>query len=157
MRTIITATLFGFIVTLSACDSGGDEKAAKTAKTDKKADDAAKPGDGKKAAPAAGDKAPAPGGDNAAPEGDKPAAGEGDKPAAAEGDKPAAAEAAAAALDPKVDKAVKVANKIATNPDATDTILSEAGLDRESFEVLLYEIARDPALSESYSVAREAS
>jgi hypothetical protein len=59
-------------------------------------------------------------------------------------------------LDPKVEQAVTVANQIAANPSETDTILADAGLDRESFEKLLYEIARDPELSKSYAVAREA-
>lgn len=59
-------------------------------------------------------------------------------------------------LDPKVEQAVTVANQIAANPGAADTILADAGLDRESFEKLLYEIARDPDLSKSYAVAREA-
>jgi predicted small secreted protein len=59
-------------------------------------------------------------------------------------------------LDPKVEQAVTVANDIAANPGDADTILSKAGLDRESFEKLLYEIARDPELSKSYAIAREA-
>lgn len=59
-------------------------------------------------------------------------------------------------LDPKVEQAVNVANQIAANPGSADTILADAGLDRESFEKLLYEIARDPELSKSYAVAREA-
>jgi hypothetical protein len=59
-------------------------------------------------------------------------------------------------LDPKVEQAVTVANQIAAAPGNADTILSDAGLDRESFEKLLYEIARDPELSKSYAVAREA-
>lgn len=58
-------------------------------------------------------------------------------------------------LDPKVAKAVGVANDIAANPDASDEILAGAGLDREKFEALLYEIARDPELSKSYAIARE--
>jgi hypothetical protein len=60
------------------------------------------------------------------------------------------------ALDPKVQQAVDVANQIASNPGDTDAILAKAGLDREGFEKLLYEIARDPELSKSYAVAREA-
>ena len=60
------------------------------------------------------------------------------------------------ALDPKVEQAVSVANKISAKPEAADSILEEAGMDRETFERLLYEIARDPELSKSYAVAREA-
>lgn len=59
-------------------------------------------------------------------------------------------------LDPKVEQAVTLANKISAQPDAADEILEEAGMDREAFEKLLYEIARDPELSRSYAVAREA-
>lgn len=59
-------------------------------------------------------------------------------------------------LDPKVEQAVTLANKISAQPDAADEILEEAGMDREAFEKLLYEIARDPELSKSYAVAREA-
>ncbi|KIG16319.1 hypothetical protein DB30_04779 [Enhygromyxa salina] len=61
----------------------------------------------------------------------------------------------APALDPKVEKAVNVANMIANDPAAADKILDEAGLDRDSFEAMLYEIARDPDLSKSYAIARE--
>lgn len=60
------------------------------------------------------------------------------------------------ALDPKVEQAVTLANKISAQPESADSILAEAGMDRESFEKLLYEIARDPELSKSYAVAREA-
>jgi hypothetical protein len=65
-------------------------------------------------------------------------------------------EVEAPSLDPKVEQAVTLANKISAQPDAADTILEEAGMDREAFEKLLYEIARDPELSKSYAVAREA-
>lgn len=75
----------------------------------------------------------------------------------AEKDKPTEEpEVEAPSLDPKVEQAVTLANKISAQPDAADSILEEAGLDRESFEKLLYEIARDPELSKSYAVAREA-
>src|SRR5689334_16061705 len=69
---------------------------------------------------------------------------------------PVEPEPEAASLDPKVQQAVTVANQIAANPGDADTILANAGLDRDSFEKLLYEIARDPELSKSYAVAREA-
>jgi hypothetical protein len=65
-------------------------------------------------------------------------------------------EVEAPSLDPKVEQAVTIANKISAQPDAADTILEEAGMDREAFEKLLYEIARDPELSKSYAIAREA-
>jgi hypothetical protein len=63
---------------------------------------------------------------------------------------------AAPSLDPKVERAVTLANKISNDPAAADAILTEAGLDRAAFEALLYEIARDPELSKSYAVARDA-
>lgn len=59
-------------------------------------------------------------------------------------------------MDPKVEQAVTVANAIAADPASADSILEEAGLDRESFEALLYEIAKDPEMSNSYAVARDA-
>lgn len=61
----------------------------------------------------------------------------------------------APSLDPKVEQAVTVANKISANPGDADAILADAGLDRDSFDKLLYEIARDPELSKSYAVARD--
>ena len=62
----------------------------------------------------------------------------------------------APSLDPKVEQAVTVANKIAADPGSADAILEEAGMDREAFESLLYEIAKDPELSKSYAIARDA-
>jgi hypothetical protein len=86
--------------------------------------------------------------------GDKQAAKTPDKQVAEEPKEPEAPPAPS--LDPKVEQAVTVANLIAATPGDADTILSNAGLDRESFEKLLYEIARDPELSKSYAIAREA-
>lgn len=60
------------------------------------------------------------------------------------------------ALDPKVEKAVTLANQLAAEPGRADAILEEAGLDRDAFQKMLYEIAGDPELSKSYAVAREA-
>lgn len=119
MKNFITVTMFGFALTLAACEKGdakkNDKQAAKTpAKpTDKKEDDVKPP-------------------------------------------EPVEPEPTAPSLDPKVEQAVNLANQIAANPGDADTILTNAGLDRESFEKLLYEIARDPELSKSYAVAREA-
>jgi hypothetical protein len=59
-------------------------------------------------------------------------------------------------LDPKVEKAVTLANQLAAEPSRADAILEEAGMDRTTFQTLLYDIARDPELSKSYAVAREA-
>jgi hypothetical protein len=117
MRTIITTTMLGLVLTVGACDKGDPAKTDKQAKTDKKAgDDTVKPVDV-------------------------------DEPEAV---------AEAPSLDPKVEQAVTIANQIAADPSAADTILAEAGLDRGAFEELLYEIARDPELSKSYAIAREA-
>jgi hypothetical protein len=118
MKKLITVTLFGFALTLAACEKGDTKKADKQAakqpakELDKKTDEVEKPVEPE--AP------PAP------------------------------------TLDPKVEQAVTVANRIAASPSDADSILANAGLDRESFEKLLYEIARDPELSKSYAVAREA-
>jgi hypothetical protein len=71
----------------------------------------------------------------------------------AEGGEP---EADVPALDPKVEKAVTLANALAAEPGRADAILEEAGMDRTSFQTLLYEIAHDPELSKSYAIAREA-
>jgi hypothetical protein len=116
MRTIITTTMMGLVLTLGACDKADPAKTDKQAKVDPKPDgDAVKPGD-------------------------------------TESNEP---DVEAPALDPKVEQAVTVANMIAADPAAADTILTEAGLDRDSFEAMLYEIARDPELSKSYAIARE--
>lgn len=90
--------------------------------------------------------------------GDDKAAKKGDdKPAAKAPAEPASEPAEPApSLDPKVEQAVELANKISDDPAAADAILSEAGLDRAAFEKLLYEIAKDPELSKSYAVARDA-
>ncbi|PRP99059.1 hypothetical protein ENSA5_29010 [Enhygromyxa salina] len=118
MRTIITTTLFGFALALTACDKEEPAKTDTQAKTDTKTDGGGKADGGEK--PGDDDPVEAP------------------------------------SLDPKVEQAVNVANSIASDPGAADSILEEAGLDRQSFEALLYEIARDPELSKSYAVARDA-
>ena len=59
-------------------------------------------------------------------------------------------------LDPKVEQAVTLANQISADPNQADSILESAGMDRDGFEALLYEIAKDPELSKSYAIAREA-
>lgn len=97
----------------------------------------------------AGKKADAKKGDAGKKGGDKQAAADSAGPS----DEPAAD---VPALDPKVEKAVTLANKLAAEPSRADAILEEAGMDRQSFQTLLYEIAHDPELSKSYAVAREA-
>jgi len=67
----------------------------------------------------------------------------------------APAEAAAEApLDPRVAKAVEVADAIASAPEDADAILEKHGLDRDKLDAMLFEIARDPALSAAYKTAR---
>jgi len=90
---------------------------------------------------------------------DKAPAAKDDKQPAAKANDPGAedrASVAAPSLDPKVERAVTLANMISAKPENADAILEDAGLDREAFERMLYEIARDPELSKSYAVAREA-
>jgi len=59
-------------------------------------------------------------------------------------------------LDPRVEKAVTIANAIAADPDSADTILESNDMDRDKFEALMYEIAKDPELSQLYAANREA-
>jgi hypothetical protein len=102
------------------------------------------------------------GGDGADKKGDK----KGDKQAKVDANTPTTpevgveqvgdAEPEAPPLDPKVEKAVTLANALAAEPGRADAILEEAGMDRTSFQTLLYEIAHDPELSKSYAIAREA-
>lgn len=61
---------------------------------------------------------------------------------------------AGATADRAVTAAV-VANAIAANPTAADSILSVAGYTPDSFQQLMYEIAADSAMSASYSAARD--
>ena len=49
--------------------------------------------------------------------------------------------------------AAALAKRIQAQPDAADSILSEAGTDRAAFEALLYDIAADPAASRAYAEA----
>lgn len=50
--------------------------------------------------------------------------------------------------------AASVADRIAQDPSAADTILEAEGLDRRRYDTLLYEIAADPDASRSYVEAR---
>lgn len=62
--------------------------------------------------------------------------------------------APAAPLDPKVAKAVEIADAIAKSPDDADAILEKNGLDREKLDAMMFEIAKDPALAAQYQAAR---
>jgi len=53
-------------------------------------------------------------------------------------------------VDPKVAKAVAVAKEIEANLENTDEILAKHGLDRDSLEQMMYDIARDPAMASAY-------
>ncbi len=87
--------------------------------------------------------------------GDKPAdepAKTAKKPAEKPAEKPVETEPESQ-LDPKVAKAVAIAKEIEGNMDDTDAILEKHGLDRDSLEQMMYEIARDPTLSNAYEQA----
>lgn len=74
------------------------------------------------------------------------------------GEQPDAAGAAAAATASTADRALTaaaLANAIAANPMATDSILSAAGYTPDSFQQLMYEIAADSAMSAAYAAARD--
>lgn len=64
---------------------------------------------------------------------------------------------AVVAATPSEDRAATaaaIANAIAANPAAADSLLSAAGYTRDSFQELLYEIAADSAMSASYAAAK---
>ena len=50
--------------------------------------------------------------------------------------------------------AAAVANAIAARPSAADSILTAAGMTRDSFQTLMYEIAADSAMSAAYAAAK---
>ena len=50
--------------------------------------------------------------------------------------------------------AAAVANAIAARPTAADSILTAAGMTRDSFQTLMYEIAADSAMSAAYAAAK---
>ena len=70
---------------------------------------------------------------------------------AADGDE-AKADEAPDALDDRVVKAASLAKKIEAEPTRADAILEEAGMDRESFEALIFEVST-PELAEQYRLA----
>lgn len=72
----------------------------------------------------------------------------------------AATGAAAATGTPTIEQARSagaVARAIDADPSRTAEILAEHGLTAESLESLIFEIAKDPRLSEAYEEARSAS
>ena len=54
----------------------------------------------------------------------------------------------------RVRTAATVANAIAARPSAADSILIAAGMTRDSFQKLMYEIAADSAMSAAYAAAK---
>ena len=67
------------------------------------------------------------------------------------------ADTAAVAATPTADRAqtaASVANAIAANPSAADSILRAAGYTRDSFQKLMYEIAADSAMSAEYAATK---
>ena len=69
-------------------------------------------------------------------------------------DTSAAAVAANASASDRARAAAKVANAIAANPAAADSILKANGHTRDSFQRLMFEIAADSALSAVYAAAK---
>ena len=126
VRKLLLTGIVGLSFALGACgNQAADNKTA--------AKDGKKPGDAKTPADKKGTDAKA--GDAKQPDDLK------DEPPA---DEP---------LDDRVVKAASLANKIAADPSRTDDILAEAGLDRASFEALIYEVST-PELAEQYRLAR---
>jgi len=127
MRNIMSTGLVALALTLGGCDKGDEGK-----------------GDAAKTADAKGGDAKA-GGADAKAGADAAAADGGDQ-----------AEAEADVVDPKVVKAVELAKKIAADPENADAILEQAGMDREAFNTLQYEVSQ-PELAEQYRLlmARE--
>ena len=62
--------------------------------------------------------------------------------------------AATPATSDRARTAASLANAIAANPSAADSILKAGGHTRESFEALMYEIAADSAMSAAYAAAK---
>lgn len=69
-----------------------------------------------------------------------------------EADEPAAE--AEPELPPQVAKAAKLASAIDANPENADSILEDAGMNREDLNTLMFEIAADADLSAAYQQAR---
>ena len=65
-----------------------------------------------------------------------------------------AAVTAATPAEARGQTAAALANAIAANPAAADSILRAAGHDRDSYQALMYEIAADSASSAAYAAAR---
>jgi hypothetical protein len=62
----------------------------------------------------------------------------------------------AAPVDPKVAKAIEIADAIEASPTTADAVLERHGLDREGLDALMLEIAANPELAASYREGRAA-
>jgi len=131
MHKTILMSLVGLSLTLGACDKGDagskDTKAAAKGKDGKDAKSKDAKGKDAKVADA--------------------------KIAKADGGADADADADADKFDDRVVKAAGLANKIDAEPSRAEEILTEAGMDRDSFYALLYEVST-PDLAEQYRLAR---
>lgn len=135
-RKILWTTVVTLSLALGACDKGEEGKTDTKAKAgDAKAGDVkagdVKAGDAKAGEVKAGDA----------------------KVADAKADEAKPDEAKADAFDPRVVKAADLAAKIEAEPARADEILAAAGLDRSSFDALIYEVST-PELAEQYRLAR---
>lgn len=126
---LLTAT--ALVALAVGCDSGsepsGDDKGAQTASAKGKGDPT---------------KAEGPTGKEDAPPGSPTTDAEGEGDEALDG------------FDPKVVKAATLARDIEAKPEDADQILATAALDRAALDAMMVEIAKDPALTEQYRVAR---
>ncbi len=132
MHKTLLMSLVGLSLALGACDKGDAKgKDTKTAAKDK--DAKGKDAKGKDAKDAKDAK--------------------GTEVAKADGGADADAEPEADVFDERVVKAAELANKIDAEPSRAEEILTEAGMDRDSFYALLYEVST-PELAEQYRLAR---
>jgi hypothetical protein len=124
---LTSAVSLGLTLSIGACGQGSDGKtAAKDTKDAKKVGDAKTPADKKGTDAKAGDTKA------------------GDVKDEAPADEP---------LDERVVKAASLAQKIEADPTKADEILAEAGMDRASFDALIYEVST-PELADQYRLAR---
>jgi hypothetical protein len=71
---------------------------------------------------------------------------------------PAAAEAQATAKDLSPEDLGKLGAELKKNPDRAEQILTERGLDQQSFETAIRKVSEDPEASKRYAAAyKEAS
>lgn len=125
MRVRTMATMGLVALALGGCDKGEGKDAKQADATAKTAPTDAKPSADGKTEAADGGKEAADGGEDAPED----------------------------SLDERVVKAAGLAKKIEADPVRADEILAEAGLDRVSFDALIFEVST-PELAEQYRLAR---